>query len=134
MQTAHIYSEGVLPVADGFVSEEGEIPSGTAVGFGHAVLSAELTGDGNALFDGVENVPMLREDINAGNLHFFITAHGIADVQRLSREGIFTQQVTAEGEFVIFSPTGNFSDKVFSKKRADKVIKIVPYLRNFCLG
>ena len=115
MQTAHVYSEGVLPVTDGFVSEEGKIPAGTAVSFCHAVLSAELTGNGNALFDGVENIPMLREDINAGNLHFFITAHGVADVQRLSGEGVFTEQMTAEGEVVIFSPIGNSADEVFLK-------------------
>ena len=132
MQTAHIDPECILPVADGFVSEKGKIPSGAAVSFGHAVFSAELTGDGNTLLDGVENVPMFCEDVNAGDLHFFITAHGIADIQGLRRQGVLSQQMTAEGESVFIAPVGDFSDKVFGEKCAGKIIKIVPCLRNFC--
>ena len=42
--TSEVDAEGGLPVADGFMAGEGEVPAGTAIGFGETPLAIELVG------------------------------------------------------------------------------------------
>ena len=116
MLTTEIDPQCVLPVAQRFMSEEREIPTGTAVCFRETPFFIELMSHAGTLFGGIKNIPMFGKQVDPGCLFIFITAHrGSAGID-LAVYAVFTQQVSGEFKVIFLTPIADLLHKGVMEK------------------
>ena len=111
MLTTEVDPQCVLPVAQSLMPEEGEIPTGAAVGFGKTVGLHELMCHTGTLFCCIKDIPVFSQQVDPGGGFVFIAAHGGAAGTDLADDRIFGKQMPGEGEIVRFTPVPDLLHK-----------------------
>ena len=116
MRHAEVDAKSELPFGGCFEALEREIPAAGGEEFGHAAAAAVLARDGNALLGGVERQPVLREHVDAGQLHGAVVRHGGANGKRLVEELVLGEHVAGAEKAVARTPAANFAGEGVGEK------------------
>ncbi|OPZ81313.1 MAG: hypothetical protein BWY76_03070 [bacterium ADurb.Bin429] len=122
---AQVDAAGDLPVAQRLVAGEGEVPARAAVGFGEPPLATKLPRGGRHLLGGVEDAPVLGEQVHARRLHVFVEAHRGADHVRLPDERVFLQYVAGEEQVVVLAPLADLTREGVHEEVGDAIMVMV---------
>ena len=107
MLAAQVDAQRHLPVAEGLVAFEREVPARAAVRLGEAAAAAELVRHRGALLGGPVDGQMLGEQVDARRLHVFVEAHRLADDVRLRGQVVLREKVAGVLEAVPAAPVAD---------------------------
>ena len=126
MLTAEIDPEGGLPIADGLVPFERELPAGAAVQLAQDPGGAGLARHGRALLGCVVFAVGFGENVDARRLHVLVEPHGRTHDVRLRGGGCLFENVAREGDPVIAAPGADLAGEGVDEEVCLAVVVVVP--------
>ena len=133
MVTPHIYPEECLPVADGFVSPEIELPACNAVCFGKELFFPELPPCRRKLFGNPVRTVALGKKIHAWYVHVLVVTHKRPLHCNLASQVVFVQYVAGVCYAVFRTPVVLGFRKVFKEKRF-RQFAVLPFYGTYALS
>ncbi|MNC12044.1 hypothetical protein D3C75_597570 [compost metagenome] len=125
MLGAHVDAKHILPVPHPFLSLKGEVPAGTAVGFGNHEFAPVLVGDAGALFDGQMLLRLLAKHVDTRHLLVAVMGHNGAANPGGHSQRILPQVVSGEGDSVVPAPFPQLSGEGIAELLRDRPPEIM---------
>ena len=125
MRAAEVDAEHRQPVAQGLVSREGEVPASHAVAFAEARGLVELMRHAGALLGGVDGIPGLAEEVNAGLLLIFVEAHRGAHAFALREHVVLAEDMASVFEVVLSAPVADELSEVLHEERGGHFVEVM---------